>query len=60
MKRVVRRGKAWQGPRVPPPRRSHPAVSTAFCRRSVRLQLPQDAERAMLRTTTTGNPGNVG
>jgi hypothetical protein len=43
--------------RVPAPRRSHPADSTAFCRRGARLQLPKTPERAMLRPTTTGIRG---
>jgi hypothetical protein len=46
--------------RVPAPRRSHPAVSTASCGRGARLPLPKTPERAILRPTTTGNPGNVG
>jgi hypothetical protein len=46
--------------RVPVPRRSHPAVSTASCGRGARLPLPKTPERAILRPTTTGNPGNVG
>jgi hypothetical protein len=46
--------------RVPAPRRSHPAVWTAICGRGARLPLPKTPERAILRPTTTGNPGNVG
>ena len=46
--------------RVPTPRHSYPAVSTAFCGRGARLPLPKTTERAILRPTTTGNPGNVG
>jgi hypothetical protein len=46
--------------RVPTPRRSYPAVSTAFCGRGARLPLPKTTERTVLRPTTTGNPGNVG
>ena len=46
--------------RVPAPRRSHQAVSTASCGRGARLPLPKTPERAFLRPTTTGNPGNVG
>jgi Transposase DDE domain group 1 len=45
---------------VPAPRRSHLAVSTASCRRRARLPLPKTPERAILRPTITGNPGNVG
>ena len=46
--------------RVPAPRRSHPAVSTASCGRGARLPLPKTPEPAILRSTTTGNPVNVG
>jgi hypothetical protein len=46
--------------RVPTPRRSYPAVSTAFCGRGARLALPKTPERAILRPTTTANPENVG
>jgi hypothetical protein len=46
--------------RVPAPQRSHPAVSTASCGRDARLPLPKRPERAILRPTTTGDPGNVG
>ena len=46
--------------RVPAPWRSHPAVSTTACGCGARLPLPKTPERAILRSTTTGNPGNVG
>jgi hypothetical protein len=46
--------------RVPTPRRSHLAVWTAICGRGARLPLPKTPERAILRPTTTGNPGNFG
>ena len=36
------------------------AVSTASRGRHARLPLPKTPERAILRRTTTGNPGNVG
>ena len=39
------------------PRRSHPGVSTASCGRGARLPLPETPERAILRPTTTWNPG---
>jgi hypothetical protein len=35
--------------RVPAPRRSYPAVSTASCGRGARLPLPKTPERAILR-----------
>ena len=38
--------------RVPAPRRSHPAVSTASCGRGARLPLPKTPERAILRPTS--------
>jgi hypothetical protein len=46
--------------RVSAPQRSHPAISTASCGRDASLPLPTVPERAILRPTTTGNPGNVG
>jgi len=46
--------------RVPAPWRGHPAVSTASCGCGARLPLPKMSGPASLRSTTTGNLGNVG